>query len=191
MGLFNRKKKEEPKAQANTNESEFDRDVRALLARDDIQCREDVCEAEYTKAKGLLDNPTQETVRRAYDIMGHLAAQFGYAPAMTWMGDFAENVKKDLSEAVNWYKKAADLGDGNGARCYADMLMAGVGVARDPREAMKYYTVAANAGVPEAAFVLGEFFRTHGDRENALKAYRQALAGGYAPAQTRINQMNG
>ncbi len=190
MGLFNRKK-ENPKVQANPNESEFDRDIRALLARDDIQCRQDVCEAEFAKAKSLLENPTQEKVHRAYDIMGNLASQFEYPPAMLWMGDFAENVKKKLSEAVFWYKKAADLGDGNGARCYADMLMAGMGVNRDPRQAMQYYTVAANAGVPEAAFVLGEFFRNAGDRENALKAYRKALAGGYAPAQTRINQMNG
>jgi len=50
------------------NESEFDRDIRELLARDDITCRPEICEAEYKKAEQLLESPTQERVHRAYDI---------------------------------------------------------------------------------------------------------------------------
>ena len=53
-----------------------------------------------------------------------------------WMGDFAENVMNNVQQAVFWYKKAADLGDGNGARCYADMLMTGNGVERNMSLAM-------------------------------------------------------
>lgn len=189
MGLFGKNKKEEPAKKPASGESEFDRDIRALLDRPDIQCRSDICEAEYQKAMGLLENPTSETVHRAYDLMGHLAAEFEYVPAILWMGDFAENVLHDLKQAAYWYKKAADLGDGNGSRCYADMLMIGNGVERDVRAAMHYYADAADKGVPEAAFVLGEYLRNAGDRENALKAYKQALVGGYAPAQIRIDQM--
>lgn len=189
MGLFSRKKKEEPTRSENNNESEFDRDVRALLARDDIQSRAEVCAEEYKKALSLLNNPTQETVHRAYDLMGNLASQFDYVPAIMWMGDFAENVMHNMQQAAFWYKKAADLGDGNGARCYADMLMTGNGVQKDMRLAMHYYADAADKGVPEAAFVLGEYLRNAGDRANALKAYQQAVDGGYAPAQARINQM--
>lgn len=81
------------------------------------------------------------------------------------------------------------MGDGNGARCYADMLMTGKGVQRDTQQAMRYYADAADKGVPEAAFVLGEFLRNSGDRDNALKAYRQAYNGGYTPAKARIDQM--
>ena len=69
MGLFNRNKKEAGNTTGNGS-TEFDRDVSALLARPDIQCRQDVCEVEYKKAMSLLEKPTQETVQRAYDLMG-------------------------------------------------------------------------------------------------------------------------
>lgn len=189
MGLFNRKKKEEQTQRINSAETEFDRDIRELLSRDDIQSRPEICEAEYKKAMNLLSNPSQENVHRAYDLMGNLASQFDYVPAIMWMGDFAENVMQNIQQAAFWYKKAADLGDGNGSRCYADMLMTGNGVQRDARLAMHYYADAADKGVPEAAFVLGEYLRNVGDRANALKAYQQAVDGGYAPAQVRIDQM--
>ena len=189
MGLFNRKKKEEQTQRVNSDETEFDRDIRELLSRDDIQSRSEICEVEYKKAMSLLKNPSQENVHRAYDLMGNLASQFDYVPAIMWMGDFAENVMQNLQQAAFWYKKAADLGDGNGSRCYADMLMTGNGVQRDARLAMHYYADAADKGVPEAAFVLGEYLRNVGDRANALKAYQQAVDGGYAPAQVRIDQM--
>lgn len=190
MGIFDLfKKKTDTGKKANDHLSEFDRDVKALLARDDIQCMDDVCEAEYAKAIKLLESPTQESVRRAYDLMGNLASQFQYIPAVMWMGDFAENAMKKPDKAVYWYKIAAEAGDGNGARCYADMLMAGAGVERNPQLAMQYYAKAANAGVPEAQFVMGEYFRNAGDLENARKAYASALKGGYQPAKIRLDQM--
>ncbi len=189
MGLFEKKKNDQPRQPDNSGGTEFDRDVRELLDRDDIRSRQDICEAEYNKALGLLENMTQENIHRAYDIMGRLASEFEYTPAIMWMGDFAENALHDANQAVYWYKKASDLGDGRGSRCFADMLMTGKGVQRDPKLAMRYYFDAANKGVPEAAFVLGEFYRNTGDSENALKAYRQAVAGGYTLAQVRIDQM--
>lgn len=191
MGLFNRNKNNGANSAGESGQTEFERDVRELLARDDIQCRQDICEAEYAKAQCLLEKPTQETVRRAYDLMGNLAAQFEYVPAIMWMGDFAESAMQNLEQAAFWYKKAADLGDGAGARCYADMLMFGNGVARNPRLAMNYYSFAADHGIPEAAFVMGEFLRNAGDTKTAIKAYQQAYDGGYAPALGRIKQIKG
>ncbi len=148
----------------------------ALLNRNDLQWRLDICAAEYQKVLSLLENPTSEKVHRAYDIMGPLAAQFDYVSAILWMGDFAENVMQNLSQAAFWYQKATDLGSGNGARCFADMLMIGNGVARNQNLAMQYYAMAADKGVPEAAFVLGEFYRNEGNRLKAIKAYEQAAA---------------
>ena len=46
MGLFNRKKKEEQTKRVNSTETEFDRDIRDLLARDDIQSRPEICDVE-------------------------------------------------------------------------------------------------------------------------------------------------
>ncbi len=196
MGLFGSRKNKrqgsgESQADNSTGMTEFERDIKELLGRDDIECRQDICEAEYAKAQRLLQNPTQESVHRAYDLMGNLASQFDYIPAILWMGDFAESAMNNYSQAAFWYKKAADLGDGNGARNYADMVITGRGVQQNQQEAMRYYSLAAERGIPEAAFVLGEFLRNKGDRENALKAYRKALDGGYQPAQIRINQISG
>ena len=50
MGLFNKKKKQEANKATTENMSEFDRDIRELLARDDIQCRPEICEAEIGRA---------------------------------------------------------------------------------------------------------------------------------------------
>ena len=62
MGLFNKKKKQESNKAATENMSEFDRDIRELLARDDIQCRPEICEAEFKKGMSLLEgNPTEDT----------------------------------------------------------------------------------------------------------------------------------
>ena len=188
MWLFGKGKKKAQQQAADPG-AEFDRDIRELMARDDIQCRQDICEAEYSKAKKLLERMTGDSVSRAYHIMGNLASRFEYVPAIMWMGDFAENAMKKMEQAAFWYKKAAELGDGQGARCYADMLMAGMGVERNMQLAMHYYADAADKGVPEAAFVLGEFLRNQGDRGNALKAYQQAYNGGYTQAKTRIDQM--
>ena len=179
----------EQQAAYDAGKSEFCKDIREMLARDDVQSRQDICKLAYRKAQDLLQNPTDESIHQAYDIMGSLASQFDFIPAIMWMGDFTENVLQDAVQAVFWYKKAADLGDGNGARCYADMLMTGNGVQRDVQQAMVYYKAAADKGVPEAAFVLGEYFRNAGDNDSALDAYQKAYDGGYTPAEIRINQI--
>ena len=105
MGLFNKKKKQENNKSTTENMSEFDRDIRELLARDDIQYRQDICEVEYKKGLSLLEgHPTEDKIHRAYDIMGNLASQFDYVPAIMWMGDFAESAMQNAEQAV-FFKK--------------------------------------------------------------------------------------
>lgn len=190
MGLFGRKKESAPQAgPSSEHTAEFDNLVRQLIARNDIQNRTDVCEHIYAHADSLLNNPTAETVMRAYDLMGNLAVQFGYVPAMLWLGDFMENVQHNDKSACIWYQRAADQGSGEGARNYADMLMAGKGVQKDQQEAFRYYTKAMEKNIPEAAFVVGEFLRSAGDLKGATTAYTKALNLGYAPAQMRLEQI--
>lgn len=194
MGLFNRKNKEVQKTQQkpaakSSGQDEFDADLASWMTSDE-QDRNVFLKREFDKALAMQNNHTQESVHRAYDLMGNIASKFDYIPAIMWMGDFAESVMQNMQQAAFWYKKAADLGDGNGARCFADMLISGKGVERNLQLAMHYYADAADKGVPESAFVLGEFLRNNGDRENALKAYQKAVGGGYTPAQSRIDQMN-
>ena len=193
MGIFDgfRKEKEAvPQADTGRKETdEFDNLLMELMGQDDIQDRSDICEHIYAHATKLLETPTSETVYRAYHLMGNLAAQFSYIPAMLWMGDFLENVQNKYERAAIWYKRAAEQGSGQGARNYADMLMAGKGMQANQREALKYYSFAMEKGIPEAAFVVGEFLRSAGDRNGARQAYQKAMNGGYAPAKVRLDQM--
>lgn len=169
--------------------TEFELDIISLMSDDSTQSLDDICLEEYKKATELVDKNDSESLHKAYDIMGNLASQFEYIPAMMWLGDFAEFVKKDEEEALIWYKRSADKGDGNGARCYADLLMKTANYSEKSSEAMSYYSKAADSGIPEAAFAIGEFLRNSGELEHALDAYNRALDLGYEPAKIRIEQI--
>ncbi len=154
-----------------------------------IPTKEELCKARYDEALKLAETGIEDNVHKAYDYMGGLASRNDYPPAMVWVGEYEERVFENLDNAVYWYKQAAELGDGNGARNYADMLMTGRGVDLNPIEAMKYYKIAADKGVPEAMFVMGEFSRQAGNTSNALQFYKQAYKQGYEPAKLRIDQL--
>lgn len=173
------------------NNWSFDEDIKELLNKDDVKCREDVCKLEFQKAQKLLENINEDNLHMAYDINGNLASRFDYIPSILWMADFAEGAMKNMQQASFWYKKAADLGDGNGARCYADLLMSGQGVQANQQEALHYYAIAADKGISEAAFVLSQFLLRSGDKQNALKAAQQAYENGYAPAKALIDKIKG
>jgi len=171
-------------------QTEFERDIRDLMANPDIQCRSEICEAEYNKARNLLRNrPSEEDIKRAYGLMNALAVQLGYVPAMMWLADFYEFSLKDLATAVKWYKAAADEGDPNGARCYADMRINGFGIEANEAEALQYYQYAAEHGIPDAMFVIAEFLRIDGKRQEALDMYQKAYNCGFEQAMVRIEQM--
>jgi len=184
MGLFG-KKKEEKK-----HMNEFQEDISKLLSRDDLRSRSDVAKVEYEKALNIVNNASsQEEIIRAYNLMGPLAVEFEYVLAMMWMGDFAESLKRNMQEAGYWFKKAAEKGDPNGARNYADLIMSGQ-IGGSQTEALSYYAFAADNGIAEAAFVMGELMRNSGNNERALEYYKKALDGGYTLAEIRISQLN-
>lgn len=171
-------------------EDEFSADVSRLLGRRDVQCREDIYKIEYDKALRLIDTGKSSDNYRARNILLHLE-ELSYIPAIMFYAHMYESTEDEryYPEAVKRFKRAADLGDGEGARCYADMRMLGKGIQKDPHDAIRYYAMAADKGIPEAMFVIGEYFRNRGDKEHALKAYKGAYAGGYGPAQERIRQL--
>jgi TPR repeat protein len=71
--------------------------------------------------------------------------------------------------------------------------MTGKGVTRDPQRASIYYEKAANFGIPEAQFVMGELLRVGVDVpqniEGSRNWYKLALKNGYHAAQERLEQM--
>ena len=187
MGLFNKNKRNnKPEQRALT---EFEKDVQELMGRPDINSKEEICKIEYEKAKKYLTVTDSLTFQHAFDIMQGLAKMFNYIPAIMWLGHLNESNLNNTSTAADWYKKAADLGDGEGCRCYADMLMTGRGIPANEQLAMEYYLKASNLGIPEASFVVGEYHRTTGDIQKALAAYEKAAQSGYKPAIERVNQL--
>lgn len=177
-------------APASDDADEFTADVRRLLDRNDVQSKQDIYRIEYNKALKLIDSKSNSDTYRARDILNHLE-ELSYIPAIMLCAHMYESTEDEryYPEAAKRFKKAADLGDGEGARCYADMRMTGKGIKKDQHDAIRYYAMAADKGIPEATFVIGEYFRNRGDRKHALKAYKEAYAGGYEPAQVRIRQM--
>ena len=159
------------------------------VKKQETPTKEELCKARYDEALKLAETGIEDNVHKAYDYMGGLASRDEYPPAMVWVGEYEERVFENLDNAVYWYKQAAELRDCNGARNYADMLMTGRGVDLNPIEAMKYYKIAADKGVPEAMFVMGEFSRQAGNINDALQFYKRAYKEGYEPAKLRIDQL--
>ena len=63
---------------------------------------------------------------------------------------------RNLGEAVNWYRKAAEQGNAWGQCNLADMYELGKGVEQDHQEALKWYRKAADQGNAGANITWGE-----------------------------------
>ena len=97
---------------------------------------------------------------------------------------------KNETEAVKWYRKAAEQGDAdaqrNLARCYLD----GQRVAQDKGEAVNWYRKAAEQGDVDAQYNLGVCYclgkGVSKDEVEGVKWYRKAAEQNYTPAQYKL-----
>ncbi len=76
-------------------------------------------------------------------------AQGGVASAQALFGMLLEQENKFI-EAVSWYRKAAEQGDGEGMSHLGQCYWSGQGVERSVREAISWWKQAANKGNEEA-----------------------------------------
>lgn len=96
-------------------------------------------------------------------------------------------VKKDISEAVKWFRKAGEQGiaqsQHNLGVCYTN----GMGVDQNHVEAVKWYRKAAEQGYSRAQFNLGHCYYLgdgiHKNYVEAIKWYRRAAEQGLPSAQ--------
>ena len=101
-----------------------------------------------------------------------------------------EGVKRNQTEAVKWFRLAAEQGDANAQTnlgwCYAD----GIGIARDDAEAVKWFRLAAEQGDATAQYNLGWCYANGKgvaqDEAEAVKWYRLSAEQGHANAQTNL-----
>lgn len=100
--------------------------------------------------------------------------------------------EKDETEAVKWYRKAAEQGVAIAqvdlAKCYVE----GKGVTNNYEEAVKWYRRAAEQGYDEAQFELAAFCAegkgVEKNLKEAVKWYRKAAEQGLAKAQFELGR---
>jgi TPR repeat protein len=104
--------------------------------------------------------------------------------------DEGQGIPKDDSEAVKWYRKAAEQGHADAQYNLGVMYYKGQGVPQDYTEALKWYRKAAEQGHADAQYILGiRYSNGQGvpqDDTEAVKWYRKAAEGGNAHAQFRL-----
>lgn len=135
----------------------------------------------YEKGVDLMSSDDDNLIHEGYDIMGELASG-GYADAQIYMGQFVENVLGQSGYAFEWYRRASLQGRPLAYQCMANLLATGRGIEEDVEMAMKCYEVAAEGGIAESQFILGQHLLTQMKRKEAKKWLDLAAAQGHEGA---------
>lgn len=102
-------------------------------------------------------------------------------------------LKRNLSEAFKWFKKAAEAGYVPSQTNLGVMYERGAGVEQDYSAAVKWLKIAAEAGSSTAQFNLGDLYLAgrgvETDEKQAVRWYARAAAAGLAKAQYELAQM--
>jgi uncharacterized protein len=135
---------------------------------------------------------------RAGDVVQAMAllkasADTGYAPAQSLLAYILDQAEFN-DEAVAYYRKAAAQGDPDGEFGLGSMYAAGEGVERDPAEARKWITRAAERGHVSAirllalAYIKGELGIDEAERgsADALRWVRRAADSGDVSAMEQL-----
>jgi TPR repeat protein len=96
----------------------------------------------------------------------------------------------DVSEAIKWYRAAAEQGDAYGQYNLGAVYANGEGMPKDDAEAVKWWRMAADQGLANAQYNLG-FMYADGrgvpkDDAEAVKWYRAAAATGHAGSRFHL-----
>ncbi len=136
-------------------------------------------------------------------------AEKGNAAAMNILGDFyfnGEHVGKDYTEAIKWYKKAAEKGNVSAMCNLGICYQYGFGASINDENlalAIEWYKKAADQGYARAQYHLGNCYEnqkiddkikdkaqrdalTAKHREQAFPWYKKAAENGYALAQYKL-----
>ena len=106
------------------------------------------------------------------------------------MYDTGAGVPQDDTEAVRWFRLAADQGNASAQVNLGVMYDTGAGVPQDDTEAVRWFRLAADQGVASAQYNLG-FMYSNGagvpeDDTEAVRWYRLAADQGHARAQLNL-----
>lgn len=99
-----------------------------------------------------------------------------YADACNRVGfayAYGKDTRKDLAKALEWYRKAADLGNAEGQYQVGCMYEYGEGVSQNAVEAEKWFLKASEKEYSPACFALGLLY--HSGADGVAKDYAKAM----------------
>ena len=153
---------------------------------DGIVDRLDKCPFQYGELKNegcpfIIESKIDDALTKEWYLKGE---NFYYG---------SNGVTQDYTEAMKWFRKAADQGYASAQNNLGFMYEYGYGVSADHAEAVKWYRKAADQHDASAQYNLGNmYFSGYGvpkDDEEAVKWYRKAADQGYASAQGDLGFM--
>jgi TPR repeat protein len=124
-------------------------------------------------------------------LIGSAGAVWADAESDFVKGWFA-HMDGDFTEALKWYRKAAEQGDAEAQTYLGGMYESGEGVTQDSAEAVKWYRKAAEQGYATAQTYLGRHYNGEGvtqDYAEAVKWLRKAAEQGDEEAQNNLGWM--
>lgn len=151
--------------------------------------------------KGLFgsepDNKEAFTMYQSAAKLGHAAAAYRTAVCCEIGNEEGGGTRKDPLKAMQWYKRAATLGDTPAMYKVGMILLKGLlGQQRNPREAISWLKRAAEAADtenPHALHELGLLYESAGpndvilrDEAYAFRLFKQAADLGYKFSQYRL-----
>ena len=118
------------------------------------------------------------------------AAKQGNADAAFKAGYYYQEMLEEPNEneAINWYTKAANAYHVDAQKALADLLYKN----QQYDQAFQWYLNAADRGVAEAAYRVGDYYRellVEKDLDEAIKWYTKAADNGYIQAQTKLGEL--
>lgn len=139
----------------------------------------------YLKGRGEVEKNDQEAMKWL-----QIAAANNNAKAISWIGDiynpsaygFDTSFGKDITKAMEFYSRAAEMGGYNGMMQLAQIYKyGGHGVSKDIDKSMMYYEKVANMNcnlTKLACRFLAEIYELRGDNSLAREWYKKAAALG-------------
>jgi len=159
-----------------------------------VQQNEVNCSQGKKDLSEIGDNSCENVSKRTKDILqiteraerGNIEAQFELGMCYA----DGNGVPKDLTEAVKWFRKAANQGYAAAQNNLGVCYYWGNGVAKDSAEAVKWFRKAADQGYARAQYDLGlRYYGGDGvakDSAEAVKWFRKAAVQGLAQAQYNL-----
>ena len=152
----------------------------------------------WSRLAWLLSSGRRETQResvQAYlnaDRAGELSAIGLYDLGLAF--EYARGVKKNLRRAMAFYRRSAALGSADALVALGYNTLHGVGVRREPKQALRWYLAVAKQGDLSAHFSLGDVYATGlpGVRRNpktALLHLRFAARRGHLRARALLHEL--